>query len=779
MKFISLQGARLHNLKNVHADFPEKAITVVCGPSGSGKSSLAFDTLHGECRRRYLETLSPFAVQLLGGKKYIPLDSALNLIPSIAISKASSNVSEKANALSLAGIDDSFFTLWANLASPVCEICKEKTISYSREEILTEIANLEEGSRVQILAPVPVKENSLKELAAFFLPQGFSRVLADKKALMLSDLTPQEEKIIPQTFEIVIDRIIIKENVRTRISEAIDTCFKITHDFLEIEYSLPKDSCQKRKSFSTTPICKNGHRTKISNLEASRFSPYNKNFVCKTCNGKGFINEINETCPTCNGLHLQHFLLESEIDSISYQNLIQKNFKEFYSEAVALFENKISEPLKRTFEIFKERTSAVIELGLSYLSPSRHGKTLSTGELERLRLVSVICGYLNGMLFCLDEIAAGLDKEDSLKVFEILKKIKEKGNTIVLMEHNPELIYRSDWIIEMGEGAGTLGGKILNQGKTEEILNQKNSPTGNWLKHLKEKKEIYQKPKKVLSENTIPVRNFSQFGIQKINADFPLEKLSIISGASGSGKSTLLYHFFEPEFHKGSFKKFGIEELSVLSTGSFQGNKRSFVASAIQIYTPLRELFSNLPDSKIRGYTASKFGIHLPGGRCETCKGEGVLLDSFGMEASECPVCLGKRFRDEVLEIRFKSLSMADILNLSVENAMYLFEAFPKLYSKLHALVATGLGYLKLGQSTSNMSGGELSRLRLAIALSKTNPKKTLYLFDEPARGLHEVDIQKLLLLFKELCKQGHTIIAIEHAVDFIYAADYVLELKR
>ncbi len=467
-------------------------------------------------------------------------------------------------------------------------------------------------------------------------------------------------------------------------------------------------------------------------------------------------------------------------DSCSYSELLQKSFVDFKSSCQRLFSD-IPQTLSRTADTFFKRLDAICDLGIGYLSPARGGQTLSGGELERLRLVSAVTGYLDGMLFCLDEPAAGLHQNDVLKLLRILNSIKERGNTIVLIDHNPELIVHADYIIEMGPGAGENGGNVLFTGTAKEVLQNPNSPTANWIKRLQQQSLTSHNFIPPQNVPTLSFKNFSKFDIQPINADFPIEHFSVITGPSGCGKSTLLFYGLVQKFKEGAFKPFGIEELSLVTAGTFQGNKRSTIASAIQLTQPLRELFASLPESKIRGYTVQKFSTHIPGGRCETCKGEGFLQNPNGFEESErteCPICLGKRFRDEILEIRFKSLSIADIFNLSIDEAVSLFSAFPKFYPKLKTLADTGLGYLRLGQTTSELSGGERARLRLSLALKKNTSKKILYLFDEPARGLHEKDIQALLKLFRNLCAQKHTLIAIEHAPDFIYAADYVLNLE-
>ena len=381
----------------------------------------------------------------------------------------------------------------------------------------------------------------------------------------------------------------------------------------------------------------------------------------------------------------------------------------------------------------------------------------------------------------------------------------------MLIEHNPQIISRADYIIEMGPGAGEKGGEILFQGNRDEVLENPKSPTGKWIRKLDERRETRdergdsrlrrndkskdersrpeRKPFAIASESeaisddkqnaAILVKNFAKFDMAPVSAAFPINKFSVITGQSGSGKSTLLFENIAKRAMTEEFKVLGIEALSILTTGDFHGSKRSTVSSAIGLATLLRDLFAKLPESKVRGYTASKFSMHAPGGRCENCKGEGVIYDPLGYEESECPVCLGKRFRDEVLEVRFKSLSIADILDMEIGSAYKLFTNMKPFAEKLKPLVDTGLDYLKLGQTTAHLSGGERARLRLSITLARAKAPNTLFLFDEPARGLHQKDIQQLLGLIHGLCNAGHTVIAIEHAQDFVNAADYVVELKR
>lgn len=792
LDYISIRGCRLHNLKNVNAQFPLGKITVVCGPSGCGKSTLVMDTLHGESKRRYLETLSPFAADLLGGKRSIPLDSAEGLPASLAIAATRGEAPAKASALSIAECDNALRTLFAAFAKPACPICGAPMVSQSREEIIREIAGMPIGTKLQFLAKIELNgsRTTLDKLSAVFLAQGFTRAIADGTMYSLADLLPGEKVLTPKEFFIIVDRIIVRENTRTRIAEAVDGTLKLTHSAITL------DIAGERKFYSTKPCCPNAgdeqHQKSdvqeaIASLDARAFSPYNRSSVCEYCEGTGLLESSesdeneNTECPHCQGLRLKKTYLNATVDDVSYKQILTTEFAKLPELLHQIFDNKVGQNLKATFNSLLDRIEAINDLGIGYLTPGRAGQTLSGGELQRLKLASLSTGHLNGLLIALDEPASGLHASDVTALWKVLEKIRKRGNTLVLIEHNPQIISRADYIIEMGPGAGEKGGEILFQGARDEVLENPGSPTGKWLNELGiRKSEFGVKGDSHSKDDTaILVENFAKFDMAPVNAAFPINKFSVITGQSGSGKSTLLFENIAKRAKAEEFKKLGIDALSILTTGDFHGSKRSTVLSAIGLTTLLRDLFAKLPESKVRGYTASKFSMHAPGGRCENCKGEGVIYDPLGYEESECPVCLGKRFRDEVLEIRFKSLSIADILDMEIGSAYKLFTNIKPFAEKLKPLVDTGLDYLKLGQTTAHLSGGERARLRLSITLARAKAPNTLFLFDEPARGLHQKDIQQLLGLIHGLCNAGHTVIAIEHAQDFVNAADYVVELKR
>ena len=784
--FISVRGCRLHNLKNVNAQFPLGSVTVVCGPSGCGKSTLVLDTLHGESKRRYLETLSPFAADFLGGCRVIPLESAENLPASIAVEACHGEATTKSYALSLSECDAPLRTLFAPLATPACPVCGKPMEMTSREQIIQVVAQMPTGSKIQFLAPVDTKKQSLDKLSALFLSQGYTRALADGETVSLGDLTEKQKKVRPKIFQIVVDRIIVRENSRTRIAEAVDATLKLTHH--KVTLLTEKGVVE----YSTVPHCIDHKEAEAPVLHERMFSPYSREGACSECKGTG-VDESGETCSECGGLRLQKFLLNSGIVTgaapgkfVSWKQILETPFQNLDGLLRETLSGRITKGKEPVLNALLDRIDAINQLGIGYLTPGRSGGTLSGGEIQRLRLSSLSTGLLNGLLICLDEPASGLHSNDVEKLWNVLRQIRDRGNTLVLIDHNPSLIKKADWIIEMGPGAGEKGGEILFQGKAKDVLENPESPTGKWIRELGIRSSEFgintlkinpKVPKK--NAAAIHIKDFAMYDMNPVTANFPTQKFSVITGQSGSGKSTLFFKNLIPRAEKGEFQNLDIEALSVLSTGDFHGNRRSTVASAINLGSQLRDLFAKLPESKVRGYTAAKFATHAPGGRCENCKGEGVILDTAGYEESECPVCLGRRFKDEILEVRFKSLSIADIYDLEVGEAYKLFTNLKPFADKLKPLVDTGLDYLKLGQTTTHLSGGERARLRLSIALARAKAPNTLFLFDEPARGLHQNDIRHLLDLIRGLTEAGHTVIAIEHAQDFVNAADYVLEMKR
>ena len=761
---IQVLGAYAHNLKNIDAAFPLESITVLCGPSACGKSSLALDVLHAESRRRYLETLGSSAIAMLGGPKQVPVKAIHNLRPSIVLECGDKITQKKATVASLAEIAPMLRILFAECAKPICPICEAEMNSFTPQAMVKKLSAIKEGMKIQILAPVSVNNRTLGELAKIHLAQGFVKAISDNKTISLDFLSKNMENQVPQEFYLIIDRIIAKENQRTRLSEAIDGALKVNENLILADLETQK------LFLSTIPRCET-HDCAAESLSIWHFSPWSRLGQCPKCSGNGL------NCPVCNGFQLKTLALHSKWENFSWIGLHSKTLAELNESLPAYLENT-PKRLKAALLDIPLRISILCDLGLGHLSLGRLAETLSSGEAQRVRFAALCTGHLNGVLLCIDEPASGLHKKDIEKLWNVLLKLKEKGNTLAIIEHHPTIISRADHVIEMGPGAGEEGGEIIREGPPAPTVF---------------KFDIASPARNIPAEslNCIQIKNARANNLKNINVSIPTQALIVISGVSGSGKSSLLWGVIEPLISSAlekNVKKLvakcgilgnlqGINAILAVKTGRIFAKKRSTVATAIDVMQQLKNLFANLPESKMRGYSAIKFGADKPGGRCETCKGDGFLLDPSGYEESECPICLGKKYRDEILEVRFKLMSMADVLNLSVSKALEIFANFESLTSKLKPLAETGLHYLRLGQPTTHLSGGELQRLRLAQDLAKAKLPRTLYLFDEPARGLSPKDTAMLLDLLKGLTQKGHTVIAIEHNEMFRNNADRIFEL--
>ncbi len=755
---IQVIGAHAHNLKNIDANFPVGKITVVCGPSGCGKSSLVLDVLHAESRRRYLETLGSTAIAMLGGPKQVPVKAIHNLIPSIALECGDKTIAKKASVASLAEITPMLRVLFAECASPACPECNAEMKSLTPQQMVEKLSAIKEGTKFQILAPVNANNRTLNELAKIYLAQGFVKAIANGNAISLDFLSKNMENQIPQEFYLITDRIIAKENQRTRLFEAIETALKISENLILADLG------NQKLFLSTLPRCEN-HGCSAELLSERHFSPWSIIGQCPECKGNGL------NCRVCNGFQLRDIALHSKWQIYSWLSLHSKTLLELNKE-LPIYLERAPERLKTTLLDIPLRISILCDLGLGHLNLGRLAETLSSGEAQRVRLAALCTGHLNGVLLCIDEPASGLHKMDVEKLWNALLQLKSKGNTLALIEHHPSIINRADHIIQMGPGAGEKGG---------EIVSENNSQLGALNSQLK-----------ILnSQLNIKFCNAKINNLKNINVEIPIGAMTVICGVSGSGKSSLLWGVIEPLISHALGKNAnlppaecgildnlqGIESILAARTGRAFAQKRSTIATAIDAMQIFKNLFASLQESKIRGYPAAKFGTDKPGGRCETCKGDGFLLDPSGYEESECPICQGKRYRDEILEIRFKLMSIANVLDLSISKALEIFANFENLTSKLKPLENTGLHYLRLGQPTTHLSGGELQRLRLAQDLAKAKLPRTLYLFDEPARGLFFNDTALLLNLLKGLTQKGHTVIAIEHNEMFRNYADCVLEL--
>lgn len=770
---IEIRGASLHNLKHLDATIHADQITVICGPSGCGKSTLAIDILHAECRRRYLETLSPFVARLAGSVPPAAVDSISGLRPSIAFESSAPHRSGKATVGSATETETLLRTLWARNARLRCPHCHRELEILDSQQMVERIASLPPGSRLHMLAPVSIENKSVGELADYWIPQGFVRAWVDGEFQELG-----KGSKVPKDFSLVIDRLILKEGMRSRIADSLTMALRVGGGSIWVH----QGDTQPPLFLSRNPRCPE-HGTLLAELQPETLSPLSTLGQCPTCKGEGKVD--NTLCKQCHGDMLQSFLLDMDLQDLSWRMVRNLPVRHLAPELRTRFATLAAHFRAASAQIL-ERLGAMEKLGLGHLSLGRLVQTLSDGEWQRLRMVSLAGGHLHGLLFVLDEPASGLHPRDCEHVWNLLQDIRNQGNTLLLIEHRPEMILRADHLIEMGPGAGELGGEVLRQGPASEILADANSPTSAWLKFLAIAPIAlpYAEPAHFLNVQITPFRN-----LKKGHCRIPVGGFTVVSGISGSGKSTLFLDGIVPALRTTLLKEpqaaewcnaeatAGIELVQDCSSDGLRASARSTVATATGLMTPLRDLFSAMTESKARGFKPSHFSLNTHGGRCETCQGLGTVEDSAGYGDFVCPVCQGRRFRDEILGIRFKTLNISEILDLPVSRALELFSAIPGFKTRLTPLRDTGLGYLRLGQPTSHLSGGELQRLSLSLELAKAQPKPTLFVFDEPARGLHRTDIEHLLTLFRKMNAMGHTIIAIEHQPTVLRSADWHIEM--
>jgi excinuclease ABC subunit A len=681
--------------------------------------------------------------------------------------------------------------MWTHQATVFCPHCQRPLDVVNSQEMVQRIAELPLGSRLHLLAPILVSGENLQQLSENWIAQGFVRAHIDGAFVELAEIPKRTLVNIPKEFAVVVDRWLLKDGLRSRIADSVAIALRIGQGSLWIhrgETGLPL-------FLSLHPRCPE-HGTLLSTLEPGLFSPHSPLGRCPHCEGSGEINDAE--CPVCKGDRLQEILLQTRFLKYSWRSIQHFEASELITILEPLFAT-LPEQLRQASQQVRERLHVMERLGIGHLALGRGVRTLSDGEWQRLRLVGLAGGHLNGILFVLDEPGSGLHPKDCERIWSLLEEIRSRGNTLLLIEHQPSFLRQADYLIEMGPGAGELGGEILRQGTRAEVLAHADSPTRLWLESLTD--ALPKTPALPINHPMLRVVVRPFRNLKSMHLEIPTGAFTVLCGVSGSGKSTLLSDGIAPALRsifqstlpikKGKHPSVrlespawctienhpGIEALVEASSEGLRASHRSTVATATGLMTPLRDLFASLPEARTRGFGPSFFSLNTAGGRCESCLGLGSLEDPSGFGDYTCHVCQGKRFRDEILNVRFKTLNIAEILDLTVDKACSLFSAIPGFSSRLSPVRDTGLGYLSLGQPTTHLSGGELQRLGLAIELAKTSSRPTLHIFDEPARGLHRLDIDRLIELFRQLTKQGHTIIAIEHQPTFVRSADWILEL--
>ena len=900
---IIIKGAKEHNLKNINLEIPRDKLVVITGLSGSGKSSLAFDTLYAEGQRRYVESLSSYARQFLGLMEKPDVESIEGLSPAISIDQKTTSKNPRSTVGTVTEIYDYIRLLYARIGTPYCPNCGKKIEKQSIDQIVDNVMKIKEGTRIQILAPVVRgRKGEYTKLFEDLQKDGFARVRVDGEIYDLSDEI-KLDKNKKHEIEVVVDRLVIKEDIVGRLTESIETALKQADNLVLIDivgekqvlyscnyacpdcgfsfpeltprmfsFNNPYGACPKCsgigylmkmdedliipdktktlydgvKAFGASTMKKGDTMAKMYfesvgkhygiDIRNKKIKDLPKDFINKILYGTGndeidfeytsslgtrkfkapFEGVIptlerrhNETksqgmrdfyemymselpCDECNGARLKKEILSIKVGGININEMTDlsvKSLQEFLRKLELTDSQKmIAEMILKEIDA---RLQFLIDVGLEYLTLSRSAGTLSGGEAQRIRLATQIGSGLTGVLYILDEPSIGLHQRDNDKLIATLKKLRDLGNSLLVVEHDEDTMYAADQIIDIGPGAGVHGGQVMAQGTAEEIKNVPTSITGAYLSGRK-KIEVPKKRRPGNKKN-IEIVNATENNLKNISVKFPLGKFICITGVSGSGKSTLinevLYKNIAQQLN-GATEKPGkcktikglenIDKIINIDQSPIGRTPRSNPATYTGAFDLIRDIFASTNEAKMRGYEKGRFSFNVPGGRCESCSGDGVhriemhfLPDVF----VPCEVCKGKRYNRETLEVKYKGKSIADVLDMTVEESLEYFANIPRIKNKIQTLYDVGLGYIKLGQPSTTLSGGEAQRVKLATELSKKATGKTLYILDEPTTGLHIADVHRLVDILQRLVDTGNTIIVIEHNLDLIKTADYIIDL--
>jgi excinuclease ABC subunit A len=808
---IRVRGARVHNLRNVDVGIPHGSLTVITGPSGSGKSSLAFDTIHAEGQRRYIETFSTYARQFLEQVGKPDVDELSGLSPTIAILQKTTSYNPRSTVGTVTEIYDHFRLLYSRIAKAFCPECGDPIRSLSTQQIADSLLALREGTRITLLAPVAREKKGefQKELLAL-RQKGFARVRIDGELRDLSE-TIRLEKNFKHTIEVVIDRIVVKsgdDGLLPRLFESADLGLKLSKGTLTLIEQAPGGKPQER-TVSQNFACSKCE-VYLPEPEPRVFSFNSPLGACKRCDGIGFESfqeqtdsdeddevapeyDYREPCRECGGLRLSREARAFQVSGMDLATLCRQPIDELdrFLSGISLSEReeKIAGSLIRET---RDRVGFLGRVGVGYLSLERPLFSLSGGESQRIRLASQLGSSLVGITYILDEPSIGLHPRDNRLLIESLKRLRDLGNTVIVVEHDEETMLSSDHLIDIGPGAGTHGGWIVAAGTPRSVCQSKGSITGKYLSgKLRVNPPAARRkpdPKKQLELERVNLHN-----LKNVSASFPLGLLTCVTGVSGSGKSSLvmdtlypllLRHFYKSEIPEMSARITSglphLDKVVQIDQDPIGRTPRSNPATYTGLFGPIRSLFSQLPESKLRAFPPGRFSFNVKGGRCDDCEGDGVkrISMSFMPDAYvTCESCNGSRYKQDTLRVLYKGKSIAEVLALSVEEALSFFENIPQLREKLQVLSDVGLGYVKLGQPATTLSGGEAQRIKLARELSRRATGKTLYILDEPSTGLHFDDIRKLLSILHRLVDQGNTVIVIEHNLDIICSADHLIDL--
>jgi excinuclease ABC subunit A len=794
---IIIKGARQHNLKGIDLELPRGKLVVITGPSGSGKSSLALDTIYAEGQRRYVESLSAYARQFLDQMEKPEVDFIDGLSPAISIDRKNSPKNPRSTVGTITEIYDYLRLLYARIGIPHCYHCGREIASQTVQQIVDQIMELATGTRIHVLAPIiRGKRGEFRKELREVQRQGFIRVRVDGEIRELTNDAMILEKDKKHQLEVVVDRLVIQESIKGRLTDSIELALKLAEGLVLVQ----RDNGPELL-FSERFACLECG-TNLPEITPRLFSFNSPYGACPTCGGLGInypgpINkddeeniagQINKSpCPSCKGNRLRPEALSIKISGKSIAEVTLLNIKQAQDFFRGLELSPQQYFIARTIlKEINDRLNFLVEVGLDYLTLDRGAATLSGGESQRIRLATQIGSRLVGVLYILDEPTIGLHPRDNQRLLKILKDLQGLGNTVIVIEHDRDTIMAGDHVIDLGPGAGVHGGYLVASGTPGEILNNCDSPTGNYLSG----RLSLPLPTKRRSPNQgwLIIHKANKHNLKDIEVSIPLGLFTCITGVSGSGKSTLLIEvLYNGLKQKGNTNSSGlisgsdaIDKVININQAPIGRTPRSNPATYTGLFTLIRELFAQLPESRNRGYGAGRFSFNVKGGRCEACQGDGLIkIEMYFLPDIyvPCEVCRGKRFNRETLEIRYKGKSIADILDMTVDQAAVFFRNLPRIAEKLDTLKSVGLDYIKLGQSANTLSGGEAQRIKLSKELARKSTGHTLYLLDEPTTGLHFVDIDKLLAVLNRLVDAGNTVIVIEHNLDVIKNADWIIDL--
>ncbi|MBR3325277.1 MAG: excinuclease ABC subunit UvrA [Clostridia bacterium] len=899
---ITISGAKEHNLKNINIEIPKEKLVVITGLSGSGKSSLAFDTLYAEGQRRYVESLSSYARQFLGMMSKPNVESIEGLSPAISIDQKTTSRNPRSTVGTVTEIYNYIRLLYARIGVPYCPKCGKKIEKQSVDQIVDSIMECDEGTRIQILAPiVRNKKGEYKKLLERYAREGFVRAKIDSEVVELTDdITIDRKK--KHSIDIIIDRLVVKPDIRARLNESIETGLNAADNLVRVDFV-----GKGEKLYSGNYACPDCGIS-FEELTPRMFSFNNPTGACPECTGIGYLMKMDEDllipdknltlydgvkcfgastmkkgdtiakmyfeaiakhyniditvpikklprwfldkimygtgdeiidfeytsafgtrknsipfegviptlerrhretksagmiqfyefymseaeCSSCHGARLKPEVLAVKVGTKNIKQLTDMsviNIKKYLNSLKLSQKNKmISEQILTEINA---RLQFLIDVGLDYLTLSRSASTLSGGESQRIRLATQIGSGLTGVMYILDEPSIGLHQRDNAKLIDTLKKLRDLGNSVIVVEHDTDTMYSADDVIDIGPGAGVHGGYVMAHGTAKQIAKVKDSITGQYLSG--EKKILVSKKRRKSKGKYLEVIKAKEHNLKDITVKFPLSNFICVTGVSGSGKSTLvndvLYKNIYKTLNKSNMKVGkckdikGIENIDKvinIDQSPIGRSPRSNPATYTGVFDHIRDIFATTNEAKMRGYKKGRFSFNVAGGRCEACSGDGILKIEMNFLSDvyvPCDVCKGKRYNKETLEVKYKGKSIADVLDMTVEEALDFFDSIPKIKQKVQTLYDVGLGYIKLGQPSTTLSGGEAQRIKLATELSKRSTGKTLYVLDEPTTGLHIDDVHRLIDILQRLVDGGNTVLVIEHNLDLIKTCDYIIDL--